>query len=205
MPYGLDFAYEVQVSSDGKNAYSVAGAGDLIEYSRSQATGALTVIGCMTSLPNPPNANCASANATMNVTALDEPVAIALSPDGTSAYVVSQGANNAVVEFSRDPETGLLSKIGCISHQATGTECATGGARGLNTPYGLTVSPDGRNVYVAGYSDEAVAEFSRNTSTGVLEQLAPPNDCVSSQPVQRMQRHHRHRARTRDRSRREPR
>ena len=52
MPYGLSFAYQVQVSPDGKYAYSVAVDGDLIEYSRNQANGALTAIGCFSSLPN---------------------------------------------------------------------------------------------------------------------------------------------------------
>ena len=93
-------------------------------------------------------------------------------------YVVSQGADaNDLVTFSRNSETGLLSKVGCIAHEASGTECETQGAKGLNTPYGVTVSPDGKNVYVASYSDEAVAEFSRNTrigrrrTAGLTEQL----------------------------------
>lgn len=52
VPFGLNYAYEVQVSPDGKNAYSVAGAGDLIEYSRDPASGAVTVIGCISSEPS---------------------------------------------------------------------------------------------------------------------------------------------------------
>ncbi len=33
---------------------------------------------------------------------------------------------------------------------------------------GVTVSPDGSHVYATGYSDDAVAVFSRNSSTGAL-------------------------------------
>jgi 6-phosphogluconolactonase (cycloisomerase 2 family) len=167
----------VQVSPDGRNAYSVAVNGDLIEYSRNQANGALTVIGCFSSLAKSEPA-CAEENAEMEVAAVADPAAIAISPNGASAYLISQGANNAVVEFSRNPETGLLTKIGCITDEATSSECATTSAKGLDLPYGITVSPDGKNVYVASLTDEAVAEFSRNTETGALEQI-PGHECIS--------------------------
>ena len=80
----------------------------------------------------------------MNVTAVDEPSAISVSPDGTNVYAVSQGGDaNALVTFSRNSETGLLSKVGRISHEASAAECQTRGAEGLNTPFRVTVSPDG--------------------------------------------------------------
>jgi len=180
VPFGLDYAYQVQVSPDGKNAYSVAAAGDLIEYRRDPSSGALSVIGCISSEPSshPP---CASKNATMNVTAVDEPTALAISPEGNSVYVVSQGGGaNDLAAFSRNPETGLLTKVGCVAREASGTECETQGAKGLYQPYGVTVSPDGKSVYVASYSDSAVAEFSRDGKSGAVEQLAAPNNCISS-------------------------
>ena len=177
VPYGLSFAYQVQVSPDGKYAYSVAVDGDLIEYSRNQANGALTAIGCFSSLPKSGPA-CAGEHAEMEVTAVASPAAIAISPDGASAYVITQGAGNAIAEFSRNSETGLLTKIGCITNEATSSECATTGAKGLNLPYGLTVSPEGENVYVTGFGEEAVAEFKRDTGSGVLTQLASPNECI---------------------------
>jgi DNA-binding beta-propeller fold protein YncE len=173
VPFGLNAAYEAQVSPDGRNVYSVAISGDLVEYSRNAATGALAVIGCITSSTEA----CASTNATTGAFVMAAPAAIAVSPDGNSAYVVTQGENN-LVEFSRNHESGLLTEIGCISRQDT--QCAAHEVKGLNNPYGVTVSPDGKNVYVASYSDEAVAELARNAETGVLEQLAPPNNCISS-------------------------
>jgi len=177
VPYGLSYAYQVQVSPDARNAYSVAVNGDLIEYSRNLANGSLTVIGCFSSLAKSEPA-CAGVHAEMEVAAVGQPAAIAISPDGASAYVISQ-LNNTVAEFSRNPETGLLTKIGCITEESTLSECATVGAKGLFTPYGITVSPNGENVYVASFNDEAVAEFKRDTETGVLTQLAAPNNCIS--------------------------
>ncbi len=174
VPSGLSSTYEVQVSPEDNDAYSVAIDGALVEYSRNQATGALAVIGCVTS----ETTVCAPKEETKEVAAMLKPAALAISPDGKSVYVVTQGANN-LVEFSRNTETGLLSEIGCISHESTST-CATKEAKGLNIPYGITVSPNGESVYVASYGDEAVAEFSRNTTTGELTQLASPNNCISS-------------------------
>lgn len=176
---GLSFAYQIQISPDGKYAYSVAVNGDLTEYLRNPASGALTLIGCISSLSQSEQA-CAE-HAEMEVSSMEAPAAIAISPDGASVYVVTQGSSNDVVEFRRNPEGGLLTKIGCISGSKS-TECGTIEAKGLQTPYGVTVSPEGENVYVAGFASEAVAEFKRNTGTGVLTQLEAPNNCISDNP-----------------------
>ena len=179
LPRGVNNAYQTQVSPDGRNVYSVAIGGDLVEYARNLATGGLTVIGCVTESTEP----CAPENVTAEAVAMNGPAALAISPDGRNVYVVTQG-KNAVVEFSRSPETGLLTEMGaehnqCISHEAS-SGCVTNEAKGLNLPYGVAVSPDGKNVYVAGHADEAVAEFSRNTESGALTQLPSPNECISS-------------------------
>jgi DNA-binding beta-propeller fold protein YncE len=173
---GLSFAYEVQVSPDGRNAYSVAVKGDLTEYSRNPANGSLSVIGCFSSKSITELA--CETNAEMEVASIESPAALAVSPNGSSVYVIGQGAVNDLVEFSRNPENGLLTKIGCVTEEATLPECTTG-AKGLNLPYGVTVSPDGENVYVASFADEAIAEFKRDTETGELTQLAAPNNCIS--------------------------
>jgi DNA-binding beta-propeller fold protein YncE len=169
----LNAAYQAQVSPDGRNVYSVAVSGDLIEYSRDQANGTLTEIGCVTS----GGSECAPAHSTTDAIAMSSPAAVAISPDGEDVYVIAQGTNS-LVEFSRDPETGLLTETGCLSREDT--ECASHEAKGLNSPYGIAVSPDGKNVYVVSYSDEAIAEFSRNASTGELTQLPGQNNCITS-------------------------
>src|ERR1700722_15394480 len=173
---GLSFAYEIQVSPDGRNAYSVAVQGDLIEYSRDPANGALSVIGCFSSKSKAEQA--CETNAEMEVPAIESPAALAISPDGSSVYIVGQGAVNDLVEFRRNPETGLLTKIGCVAHGATPAECTTE-AKGLELPYGVTVSPDGENVYVASFVNEAIAEFKRDPGTGELTQLTGKNNCIS--------------------------
>jgi 6-phosphogluconolactonase (cycloisomerase 2 family) len=173
----INAAYQALLSPDGRNVYSVAISGALVEYSRNQASGALTEIGCVTGAA----VACAPENSTTEAIALGGPAAIAISPDGLSAYVVTQASHNALVFFARDPTTGLLTEQGCISEEASvAAECKTPKGKGLNNPYGVTVSPDGRNVYVASHDDQAVAEFSRDTTTGAVTQLPAPDECVSS-------------------------
>jgi DNA-binding beta-propeller fold protein YncE len=174
VPSGLNNAEEVQVSPDGSNAYSVAVDGALIEYSRNPASGGLAVIGCVSAATRP----CAPSHVVLEADAMGSPAGLAISPDGKSVYVITHGSNNAIVEFSRNPEGGLLTETGCVSEERlAGCNAAAGG---LSSPYGVIVTPDGRNVYVASYSDNAVAEFARNTQTGELTQLPWPNNCVSS-------------------------
>ncbi len=172
-PEAMNQTYEAQVSPDGKNVYSVAVLGALVEYSRNAASGALTPIGCVTSASE----SCASSNVTPNAPGMANPAAIALSPDGKNAYVVTKGGN-ALVEFSRNAETGLLTEIGCIDE--ANAECSSHEAKGIGNPYDVTVSPDGENVYVTSFGKEAVAEFSREPATGLLTQLPFPNNCISS-------------------------
>ncbi len=183
LPVGaINSSYEAVVSPDGKNVYSVAINGALVEYARNQSTGSLAEIGCVTAAAKaePCATGAAEAHAEMEVAAIANPAAIALSPNGTSVYVVTQGTGNALVEFSRNAETGLLHKEGCITHESSLAGCSTVEAKGLNVPYGIAASPDGKSVYVASYSDEAVAEFERNTSTGKLTQLGSGNNCITS-------------------------
>ena len=72
-------------------------------------------------------------------------------------------------------------QAGCI-HRSGINRCARG--RALTSPEDIAVSPDGRHVYVAAYNSHAVAVFSRDRRTGLLEQLPGRRGCV----------HHRSRA-----------
>ena len=54
----------------------------------------------------------------------------------------------------------------------------TGDVAGLNGAYGVTVSPDGKQVYVAGELDNALAVFSRDPATGALTFVEVEHDTV---------------------------
>jgi DNA-binding beta-propeller fold protein YncE len=99
---------------------------------------------------------------------------------GRYVYVASS-RSGAVAVFRRDPATGALHQLagtaGCVSESGQ-DGCATG--RGLSLAFSLTVSRDGRNLYVAGLDD--VATFARNPRTGRLSQLPGGDGCIAEFP-----------------------
>ncbi len=105
------------------------------------------------------------------VTGIDDPVAIALSPDGAQLYVAGSGAN-AVAVFARDADTGALRPAGVVRDGARGVD-------GLDQPGDIALSPDGAHVYVAGFDADALAVFSRDAVTGQLRFAAVMRDRVA--------------------------
>ena len=161
---GTHGVFQIQLSPDGRNAYSVAINGDLIEYARDPANGQLTVIGCLSAGTD----SCAGEHVETNVPDLGHPSSLTVSPDGKNVYVTGT-EKHAVVELERNEESGLLTPMNggkaCVSEESV-SECEFKDAKGLNEPYGVTVSPDGENVYVTAVKGEAIAEFSRGFPEG---------------------------------------
>jgi DNA-binding beta-propeller fold protein YncE len=75
-------------------------------------------------------------------------------------------------ELSQKPGTA-----GCVSETGSGGACQDG--RALLTALATTVSPDGRNVYVAAGDSSAVAVFDRDALTGALTQKPGVAGCTS--------------------------
>jgi len=93
--------------------------------------------------------------------------AVAVSPDGAHVYATGF-LDNALVAFSRDASTGMLTFVEVRRDGVSGVD-------GLGRPHSVALSPDGANVYVAsGFdstdadADEAVAVFRRDATTGAL-------------------------------------
>jgi DNA-binding beta-propeller fold protein YncE len=171
---GLDSAFAMTVSPDGKNAYVASfNSSAVLILDRNTVTGELTqkagTAGCIS--------ESGSAGACVDGTALLSANAVTVSPDGKSVYVGSRNGD-AVAIFDRDSSTGALTQkagtAGCISDDGTGGLCTDGTA--LETVLSIAVSADGANVYVS--SGAAVAIFDR-TATGVLVQKAGTAGCIS--------------------------
>lgn len=92
-------------------------------------------------------------------TGLDRPRRIAISPDGHNVFVTSEGSNTlAVFHRNTDDET---SGFGQLEHGQTFTDGA-GGVDGLLGAQGMVMDTGGRQLYVAGSFDAAIAIFDRD-------------------------------------------
>ncbi len=181
---GLLGATGVAVSPDGKSVYVAAESSNAVaRFDRDTGSGALTYEGCLTSAE--------SGCATTAVAGLKGAYGVAVSPDGTSVYVVSLGHDNALVRLERETISGALSAGECFTSNSTGTTaCGTShaGLSGLSGAERVATSPDGKNVYVAAISYSAVDVFglasgggSRNTLT--VEKAGTGSGAVTSLPA----------------------
>jgi DNA-binding beta-propeller fold protein YncE len=176
---GLSGPNSVAVSADGRNVYATSlGSEAVTIFSRNPATGALTQLpGASGCIAGPPIPGCATGRALVG------PDVIVVSPDGGNVYVGSF-FGNAIVTFNRDLATGALAQpadtTGCITEVPT-AGCATGLA--LGSPEGMAVSGDGKNVYAATATSEAIVSFTRNPTTGALTQATDGSGCIVAVPV----------------------
>jgi 6-phosphogluconolactonase (cycloisomerase 2 family) len=158
-PYGFI------LSPDGRNAYAASYLGNqVLIFDRNPNSGSLTqkpgTAGCVRGAAA--SANCASARF------VDSPQGLAVSPDGRTLYVASPSVSTIAV-FSRDTNTGEITQkpddAGCIAD--SNPECRD--ARSLGSPYNIAISADGRNLYSASYSANAVVAMTI-ASDGTLSQ-----------------------------------
>ena len=155
---GLDAIRSVTVSPDGKHVYAAGGLDDAVAvFSRNSTTGALTFVEF-------------HKDGIGVVDGLNLALSVTVSPDGKHLYATGR-FDDAVAVFSRNVTTGALT---FVEFQKDGI----GVVDGLDDPQSVTVSPDGEHVYTAGFNDDAVAVFSRNSSTGALTFVEVQKDAV---------------------------
>ena len=168
----------VAISRDASNVYVASSKSDAIAaFERDARTGKLTqrsgTAGCVAAR---------GAGGCARAVGLDGPNSVAVSADGRNVYATSLNSDSVAI-FRRNPATGALTQSrdgsGCVANTAT-AGCATG--RALDGPDVVTVSPDGKNVYVGSFKGDAVAVFSRTASTGALTQPADATGCIVNKP-----------------------
>lgn len=145
---GLEGAVAVEVSPDNRHVYVAGSLEDSVAvFSRDSTTGALTFVAVYN-------------DETGGVDGISGASAIAFSPDGRHLYATGYYGDSLAV-FNRDSVTGELTFLEAFYD-------GTGGVDGLGGAYGVTMSPGGEHLYVAGEFDDAVALFSRDNATGRL-------------------------------------
>ena len=149
----------VVLSPDERFAYAPSNFSNALSVFARSPAGPLVHLGCISSLTLgcQPAVNTALA------------FAVAIPPDGRSLYLTTTSSTSSIDEFARDPATGAIAGTACLGAFAPCTP-----TRNLHTPRGLTISPDGRFVYVAAFAGDNVAVFARDGGTSSLH----PVSCV---------------------------
>jgi len=143
---GLDQVYSIAQSPDGKHLYAAAMADDaLAVFERDSETGQLVFLERL-------------KDGEGGIEDLDGARSVAISPDGDHAYAVAM-FDNALTMFARDGASGKLTPIGSASDDDPGVD-------GMAEPRSVAISPDGKHLYVAGWKEDALAVFSRDSGTG---------------------------------------
>lgn len=142
---GLDTAWSISLSPDGRHLYCAAYEDDSVAYfRRDAATGQLGFTGLV-------------RDGSGGAEGLDAPENAVVSPDGRHVYAVS-AIDQTLTAFERDEGSGALSVVDEVRRDAGGLDGAAS----------VAVSPDGRRVYVAGSVDDAIAVFRRDQASGRL-------------------------------------
>ena len=141
----LDGASSVTPSPDGRHVYVTAGISNSITTFR--RTGALlAAAGC---LVDDGTDGCRRASA------LNGAADVAVAPDGRTVYVTSRRFSDGLTALRRDPRSGRLDELGCLTSDRAGGACAKGMAvRGAAAG---ALSPDGRSLYVLGTRSDGLA------------------------------------------------
>jgi 6-phosphogluconolactonase (cycloisomerase 2 family) len=144
----LDDPVAAAMSPDGDNLYVVNNLGkSLVAFSRDTTSGALTFLGKHID--------------DVHAYGLDGANDVVVSPDGNQVYVIGY-MDNSLVTFRRHPVSGALFYT---RHTSDG---AGGVVDGLRNPHGIAINPLGTAVFVASYGEDALAVFTRDSSTGEL-------------------------------------
>ncbi|MEZ5102402.1 MAG: beta-propeller fold lactonase family protein [Thermoleophilia bacterium] len=180
----IDLPHSVLVSPDGRFVYvSTQTSDSVVAFSRDASTGALTNVGgaggCVS--------QTGTGGACVDGRGLEFAYRLAFSPDASQIYVAGAESRSIAV-LQRNATDGTLSQAagvaGCV---AVGGDDGCGTAVGLSSVRGVSVSPDGRNVYAAAGTisgvvaapSDAVTVFARDASTGALTQLVD-NGCIAN-------------------------
>jgi 6-phosphogluconolactonase (cycloisomerase 2 family) len=136
------------VSRDGRRVYATRyGEDALLVYQRAASTGKLRLI-----------------QRIQNPTPVSLPSRMQESFAGRHLYVLG-GMPDSLSIWSRDAESGKLTLVGALS-----SDMFTG-VPGIRGTMAIALSPDDRNVYVAGNIDHSLVVFQRDATTGRLAPL----------------------------------
>lgn len=158
---GLAGVNSVAVSPDGRHVFVTAEAisgrrtGTLAVFDRNLTSGRLTI-------------NAIFDESIDDVDGLSGVSAVTTSPDGRQVFVTSS-LDRALTVFDRDPVSGQLTLNSIIQNSSTSGPFITGISA-------IAASPDGRQLFVTGYSNDSLAVFDRDPISGAWALTREFND-----------------------------
>jgi DNA-binding beta-propeller fold protein YncE len=163
----------VAISPDGVNVYVGSFFGNSVaSFSRAEKGGALTQLAGTAGCIAEATAGCATG---IGLGAVE---GLTVSRDGTAVYAASALAN-ALVELTRNPETGALTQAGdgsgCIVDSPL-TGCSNGDQ--LEGANAVATSPGNDVVYVTSLLSNSVTTFTPSATQAGLRQKEGPAGCM---------------------------
>ncbi len=175
---GLNHLFGLTASADGRSLYAVSSREDSVLGFSANPLGLRQCFSGIRDLGRHGTGACAlfpHAGTEDATTGFNGVKFVTVSPDGGNVYTVSN--DGAIGVFSRRPSTGRLVYLNCITGArgpdttsengackpiATATRTHDGYDSGLGRIASLTISPDGRFVYVAAPGDAAITTLARS-------------------------------------------
>src|SRR5690606_29621855 len=87
---------------------------------------------------------------------MNGPQMVEVSPDGAQVYVTARNSD-AFLVFNRNATTGVVTLSKAWKN-------GQDGVTGLDYPFGISVSPDGRTIYVTSFLSNALVTFQRDAN-----------------------------------------
>jgi DNA-binding beta-propeller fold protein YncE len=180
--FGVGDGRDLVFTTDGRWAYLVnqhAQPSDppsaIALLRRDPSTGALTQL--------PGSAGCISSNGSsqdgpgtcQTLATLGRPFGISISPDDDFVYVTDYATPSRIHVLARDPVTGGLSEVQCVSEAPAPAGCTAG--RVLGDSKTVVLSPDGRAAYSSDV--RGISVFDRDPLTGILTQKPGTAGCLT--------------------------
>ncbi|MEA2475467.1 MAG: type secretion system secreted protein VgrG [Thermoleophilaceae bacterium] len=164
------------LSSDGTTLYVVTATSQgVVALTRDPQSGNLSQAVAQSSCAT----RTGSGGACATAPPIDQPISLALSPDGADLYVAGQGASNNGFVTLLDVAAGTLTQHGapggCWENVAVTAGC--GDARAMSNGRVVSVTPDGAHVYVTSTTSDAVTGFTRG-SQGRLDEILGTDGCL---------------------------
>lgn len=171
---GLKSVEGLAISGDGASVYAATALSNaVVPLSRNPATGALAQAadgsGCIVDAAL---TGCTLGRELAGANAVD------VSPGDENVYVTSL-FSNSVTAFDRPGTTAISQKEltnGCLIFLRS-AGCSFG--RALIAPEGVTVAPDGKNVYLASFKSGAIDVLDRKPKGGAVRQKPGATGCLA--------------------------